>query len=205
MKEDPLVPLPVEIKIAGRVCRLSYPMRAVIQYQAETARIERNRPRLEDPDPRCLCGARKSQHRGPTLIRLGEDDALLCPRFRVEDRLLGDSLFTPESWLKIDLNIDPERWLVCLWCGMHEQQPDGKWIPPFTLAELETKLGLSADTRQFNDPMFEAMTSWMPKAKKIPNEAAPGEPAQSEAKSVPTSPNSKPMPNADSGLVGPNS
>ncbi len=170
---DALSPAPIEITIAGRSCRLSYPMRAVIQYQAETARIERSRPRPEDADPRCLCGARKSQHKGPGLIRVGEDERLLCARFRPEDRMLGDSLFVAETWLKIDLNVDPERWLACLWCGIHERQADGKWRAPFTLAELEEKLGLSGETRQYTDSIFEALTAWMPKAEKDPNREAP--------------------------------
>src|SRR5579872_2264329 len=48
----------------------------------------------------------------------------------------GDSLFDPASWAKIDLTNDPERWLACLWSGMHRQQPDKTWNAPFTLEEL---------------------------------------------------------------------
>jgi hypothetical protein len=166
---------PVEVTIAGRACRLSYPMHAVILYRAETARIERSRPQPADPDPRCVCGAPRSTHKGASLIWLGEADKLLCSGFRKEDPLQGDSLFLAESWLRIDLNSDPERWLACLWCGMHELQADGEtWKAPFTRVELEYSIGLCQETRQISDKMIEAMTAWMPKAKAPdPNAAAP--------------------------------
>lgn len=191
MPDAPLKPQPVPISIGGRECRLSYGMHAVVLYQRETARIESGRPHPEDPDPRCVCGWRKSQHVGPNLIRLGDKQELLCSRFRPEDPLLGDSLFLFESWLKIDLNLDPERWLACLWCGLHERQANGKWTVPFaTLEDLGAELGISGDTRALTDKMFEALVAWMPKAKpeKVPNATAPGEPAPAE--SSPTSSNS---------------
>jgi hypothetical protein len=156
---------PVPVTIAGRECKLSYPMHAAIIYRRETARIERTRPQPEDPDPRCICGARKSNHKGPGLIRV-EDDNLLCPRFRYEDPLLGDSLFNIESWLKINLAFDLERWTACLWAGMHELQPDGKtWKAPFTFEELEASIGICAETRAIGEKMEEAMRAWFPKEK----------------------------------------
>jgi len=178
--EEFLVPPPVEVTIAGRVVALSYPMRAVIAYQRETARIERSRPRQEDPDPRCICGVLRSGHTGVSLIRLGDEEKLLCPGFRAEDQLLGDSLFVFETWRKIELNVDPERWLACLWCGLHQQQADGSWRAPFTLAELEAKLGVGLEPRAINERMFEALVAWMPKAKPDPNVAPPGEPAENK-------------------------
>jgi hypothetical protein len=204
--ENALAPAPVEVMIAGKVYRLSYPMRAAILYQRETARIERGRPRLPDPDPRCLCGARKSQHSGPSLIRVSPKDELLCAGFRAEDPTKGDSLFAFESWMKIDLNSDPERWLACLWCGMHERQTDGTVKSPLTLAELEDAIGLSGTVREINDRMLEAMQAWMPK--KSPNATAPGEPAPADAAktemvNLPTSSASAPGPDVatDSVLV----
>lgn len=171
-------PQPINVTIAGQSYSLSYPMRAVIQYQQETARIERRRPRPADADPRCICGFRKSSHVGPNLIRLDDQQALLCPRFRAEDPLLGDSLFLFEAWTKIDLNLDPERWLVCLWCGLH-RKVDGEWRPPFTLDELAEKVQLEPQTREISNLMFDALAAWMPKKQKddVPNVAAPVAPA----------------------------
>lgn len=180
---------PVPVTIAGRECKLAYPMHAAIVYRAETARIERSRPQPEDPDPKCVCGAAKSLHVGPGLIRVTAGDApeLLCPRFRKEDPLFGESLFTYESWLRIDLNSDPERWTACLWAGLYELQPDKEtWRVPFTLAELQASLGISAETRAIDAKMREAMIAWWPKPKKEtpdPNaQPAPG------ASPVPESP-----------------
>ena len=202
MNKDPLAPRPIEVTIAGRGCRLSYPMHAVNLYLRETARIERSRPKSLDPDPCCVCGARKSQHEGPSLIRVSKDNlALLCPRFRPEDPLLGDSLFLFESWLKIDLNSDPERWLACLWSGLHERQADGTWTAPFTLDELEEKLGLCAETRSLTEKMFEALAAWMPKEAKAPNATAPGEPAPDIQSELQTRNASTPGP--ESGTVSP--
>jgi len=179
MSETQTAPQPIIVVIAGESYPLAYPMRAVIQYQQETARIERSRPRPADPDPRCICGYRKSTHVGTSLIRLGDEQQLLCPRFRAEDPLLGDSLFVFENWMKIDLNIDPERWLACLHCGLHKLV-DGKWIAPMTRDQLAEKLPLSADTRVISDLMFDALAAWMPKKQKgddVPNVAAPVAPA----------------------------
>src|SRR5882672_146350 len=55
----------------------------------------------------------------------------------------GDSLFQQDSWKRIDLEQDPERWTALLWAGMHEEQPDGSWKSPFTLAELERALNFA--------------------------------------------------------------
>lgn len=177
-----LGPAPVEIEIDGQSYPVAFPMHAVILYQRESARIERSRPTPEDPDPRCLCGFRKSTHTGPNLIRLGDNNSLLCAHFRAEDRLLGDSLFLFDSWMKIDLNIDPERWMACLWCGLHHRGQDGRWRAPMTIDELGEKLGLNADTRKITDRMYEALTAWFSRPATGPNAPAPGEPAQSQSK-----------------------
>jgi len=187
MTQDALsggIAAPVLVMIAGRECKLSYPMHAAIVYRRETARIERTRPQPQDPDPLCVCCARKSEHKGAGLIRV-KDDALLCPRYRREDPLLGDSLFNFESWLKIDLASDPERWTACLWAGMHELQPDGKtWKAPFTFEELEASIGICAETRAIDVKMGEAMRAWWPKAK-APD---PNAQAAPEASPAPRSP-----------------
>ena len=93
---------PVLVVIAGRECKLSYSMHAVLVYRAETARIERSRPQLEEPDPKCICGGRRSEHVGPNLIRLSDSTTapeILCLRFRKEDRTSGDSLYDWRAWL----------------------------------------------------------------------------------------------------------
>jgi hypothetical protein len=107
----------------------------------------------------------------------------------------GDSLFDFEKVKKIDAQIDPKRWLACLWAGLHEELPDpvrqGKtiWAPPFTVAELSGLIEFDAQqVGEISRAMVTALAAHMPRAKPDPKAAAPGEPAP--APSVPTSPSS---------------
>jgi hypothetical protein len=90
----------------------------------------------------------------------------------------GDSLFVSENFKKIDLQTDPERWLACLWAGLH-QFSDGKWTAPFSLEELESLVDFS-NSVEISVSMVKALTQSMPKAAEDadPKEAAPGEPEQ---------------------------
>ncbi len=90
----------------------------------------------------------------------------------------GDSLFKKENYDKIDLGTDPDRWLKCLWAGLHELQPDRSWKAPFTLDELGALIDFS-NAGDVSIAMVRALTQSMPKAKKgdeSPKAAAPGEP-----------------------------
>lgn len=177
--ENLLAPRAVDVEIAGKLYPLSFPLHAVVLYQRETARIERSRPRPQDPDARCICGFRKSTHVGPNRIRITTEQELLCVRFREEDPNAGDSLFLFDTWRKIDLNLDPERFLACLWAGLHQEE-NGRWRAPFTIDELSGKLGISMNTRNVQETIFDALAAWMPRPENSPNAAAPapsGEPA----------------------------
>lgn len=87
-----------------------------------------------------------------------------------------DSLFDAASWSKIDLKQDPERWLACLWAGLHERQDDGSWKSPFTIDELGALVDFS-NAGEISVAMVKALTAFMPKKEASPNAAAPGEPA----------------------------
>ena len=92
----------------------------------------------------------------------------------------GDSLFDSTAYVSIDLQKDPERWLACLWAGLHELQSDGSWKAPFTLDELGALVDFS-NAGEISVAMVKSLTSYMPKRKDaVPNESAPGEPAQSK-------------------------
>jgi hypothetical protein len=132
--ERELVGAPVEVTIAGRVCRLRYAMHAIILYKQQT----------------------------------------------------GDSLFSAESWKRIDLEQDPGRWQALLWAGMHEEQPDGTWKAPFTLQELERELNF-ATALELRLPLVQAVAAWMPKKEDpVPNVEAPATPAPSVTKETVT-------------------
>jgi hypothetical protein len=89
----------------------------------------------------------------------------------------GDSLFDSSAWPKIDLQADPERWLACLWAGLHVQWPDKSWKSPFSLDELGGLVDFG-NAALLSVAMVKALTAFMPKAKDAPpNVAALGEPA----------------------------
>lgn len=175
--QQELTGAPVTVTIAGAEYPISYGMAAVIVYKAETARIERSRPRAADSDPLCLCGERKSSHAGASLIILDNDGKLACWAFRLYDPAQGDSLLTPGSWKRIDLDQDPERWLACLWAGLHQLSKDGtKWEAPLSLAALGSKIPVGAGARALSLKMIEALQSSAERPRKAdtsPNAAAP--------------------------------
>ncbi len=185
---------PVEVILGGRKYPLTFGMAAAIVYKRETARIERSRPRDPDPDPKCLCGAARSQHSGPDLIIVGEDKRLRCFRFRLYDPIQGDSLYSQQSWHRIDLDVDPERFLVCLYSGLHQPKKGGdgnEWEAPMTLAELATKIPLGPGARDLATLMILALVQSQPRPPKepSPNAEAPAvasEPAQTEMQKIST-------------------
>jgi hypothetical protein len=116
----------------------------------------------------------------------------------------GDSLFLGGSFKKIDLGADPERWLACLWAGLHSQNLKGDWHAPFSLPQLEGMIDFS-NAGEISIAMARALVQSMPKPRKDdadPNAAAPGEPEQ-EARQPGTAlsmtlPGSTPVPAAAS-------
>jgi hypothetical protein len=81
-------------------------------------------------------------------------------------QLTGDSLFVPANFTKIELTSDPDRWMKCLWAGLHELQPDGKsWKAPFTLEELGALVDFS-NAAEISVQMVKALTQSMPKPRK---------------------------------------
>jgi hypothetical protein len=212
MKTDLLKP--VIVVIGGNSYPLIYGMAAVIVYQAETARIERSRPHPEEKDPSCLCGKRESQHTGPSRT-ISVNDQIECWGFRLYVPINGDSLLTPETWKRIDLDLDPERWLACLWAGLHRLSNDGlKSEPPMSLASLAAMIPVGASARALSVKMVEALkysSSQPPREDASPNAGAPGvtkegqpEPYAERPKpalSV-TLPGSTPVPAAASDLAG---
>jgi hypothetical protein len=173
---------PVMVTLKGKSYPIAFNMAIVALYQSETARIERGRPQREDPDPKCLCGQNKSAHEGPELIRIDEAKHVLCWHFRLDDPLRGDSLFLRQDWQKIDLELDPERWIACLWAALHQLQPDGEtWKAPMTKAQLAGMIPPNNEARLISNKVAEAFAQCFPRAKPAkeaaPNAAAPGEPA----------------------------
>lgn len=115
----------------------------------------------------------------PITVRIrGTERPLRYPLHAVVlyKQLTGDSLFVPANFAKIDLGADPDRWLKCLWSGLHELQEDGKWKAPVTIEELGALVDFS-NAAEISVQMAKALTRSMPKPKdKAPKAAPPGEP-----------------------------
>jgi hypothetical protein len=104
----------------------------------------------------------------------------------------GDSLFDPKNWPKIDLQTDPERWMACLWAGLHRQQTDKSWKSPFSLDELGGLINFDfAETTAITVQIGKALAAYMPKPKPVepdaPNAPAPGELVPRKTKTEATS------------------
>lgn len=212
---------PTLITLAGTNYPLGFPLGVVTIYQQMTAAIERTRHddkgchpdrspseregAVEGPAVLCRCGATKGQHTGPSLIRLGDDQSLLCAGFRADDPALGDSLFRMGSWSKADPDYDPERFLALLWCGLHcWDATQKKFVPALSLEELSAAVDFGNITA-LHRKVIEAMVAYFPKAKPgaaSPNVPAPDAPAPTTSMEVqdatvtwPTrSPRSLPLP-----------
>jgi hypothetical protein len=103
----------------------------------------------------------------------------------------GDSLFDKDAYLKIDLQKDPGRWLICLWAGLHRppDKPGDGWREEVTLDELAALIDFS-NAAEISLQMSKALVQSMPKAPegaKSPKDAAPGEPAPSPSSASPSS------------------
>ena len=104
-------------------------------------------------------------HGDPITVRIrGTEHRLRYPLYAVVlyKQLTGDSLFVSENFPKIDLATDPDRWMKCLWAGLHQLQPDGKWKAPLTLEELGALVDFS-NAAEISLQMVKALTQSMPK------------------------------------------
>jgi hypothetical protein len=102
----------------------------------------------------------------------------------------GDSLFDREVYARIDLKQDPERWLACLWAGLHEQQSDKSWKSPYTLEELGALVDFS-NAAEISIAMVKALTAHMPRPKEDESPKVQAPEAEKE-----------PMPAAPQNLTG---
>jgi hypothetical protein len=158
-----------KVVLDGKTYELGYPMGVVAIYQEATAAIERSRPRPIAADPPCLCGSPKSTHSGESLIRLGENQKLLCGGFRFDDPLVGDNLFRADSLMRAFPANDVARFLALLWAGLHKYDETNKQlVPPMPIGELGNIVGMAEVTQLF-EKMVSTVAAYFPKAKPGPN------------------------------------
>lgn len=144
--------------------------------------------------------------RPPVLVSLGgQDYPLAFPIHAVilYKRATGDNLFDGTCWSKIAPLEDPERFVACLWAGLH-QSADDVWSAPFTVAQLGRLIDFSNVT-PVCEAISKALSSYFPavdkkEAGKEPAAAgeeplpAPEAAASSEAASASVSAPSGPLP-----------
>jgi hypothetical protein len=89
----------------------------------------------------------------------------------------GCSFFSLEESKQIELVTDPERWLMFLWAGLHQEDASGKWGAPLSLQELRRLKIATAELIKIDAAMWSAFRADMPrKEDAAPNAVAPGEP-----------------------------
>jgi len=147
----------------------------------------------------------------PITVRIrGVERPLAYPMHAVilYKQLAGDSLFVQENFEKIDVRQDPQRWLQCLWAGLHVFA-DGKWTAPVTLEELGALVDFS-NAGEISVQMAKAVTQSMPKAdpaakKELAPEAEGMDPAPVATPEPLSQPGYTSGPGVDSRLLAPNS
>jgi hypothetical protein len=89
----------------------------------------------------------------------------------------GKSLFDLAESKQISLAADPERWLACLWAGLHQEDEKGEWTAPLTLPQLKRLRIVGSQLTNIDAAMWAAFANGMPKSKEDadPKDAAPGE------------------------------
>jgi len=75
----------------------------------------------------------------------------------------GKSLFSLEESKHISLIEDPERWLACLWAGLHQEDAQGKWVTPISLQELKRLRIAQSGLVTIDASMWAAFRGDMPK------------------------------------------
>src|ERR1700676_5333801 len=75
----------------------------------------------------------------------------------------GKSLFSLEESIHISLVEDPERWLACLWAGLHQEDAQGKWAAPISLQELKRLKIAQSKLVEIDSSMWAAFRGDMPK------------------------------------------
>jgi hypothetical protein len=120
--------------------------------------------------------------RAPVFVSLGgQDYPLAFPIHAVilYKRSTGDNLFDGVCWKKIAPLEDPERFLACLWAGLHVQEPDETWTCPFSVAQLERLVDFTNVTPAC-EAIALALASYFPAAKEPPKDDASPKPPEPE-------------------------
>jgi hypothetical protein len=102
-----------------------------------------------------------------TVTLRGEEYPLAYPMRAVilYKQLTGDNLFQGGCWQKIAPMEDPERFIACLWAGLHRYDWEKQaWVEPFTREQLQALVDFG-NVNPACEAITKALTSFFPKAK----------------------------------------
>jgi hypothetical protein len=116
----------------------------------------------------------------PATVNLGgEEYPLAYPMHAVilYKQLTGDNLFDGECWQKIAPLLDPERFIACLFAGLHVYDPKSdEFKAPLTRKNIEALVDFG-NVNEATTSITRALTRFMPKAAKDPSQGEPVLPA----------------------------
>ena len=76
----------------------------------------------------------------------------------------GDNLFQLENWKKINPAEDPERFLYCLWAGLHRyDQEEHKLVPALSVDAIAAVVDF-ANVKDLAQAIGDTLNSYFPKA-----------------------------------------
>ena len=90
----------------------------------------------------------------------------------------GDNLFQLENWKKINPAEDPERFLFCLWAGLHRYDfEQHKLVPSLTVDEISAVVDF-ANVKDLAQAIGDTLNSYFPKSESAdPNAVTAESPA----------------------------
>lgn len=177
---------PVTVSIGQESYVLAFPMYAITLYKRETAKLNCRRAKAAEEAGRARLTYAETRDMKRRYRKLFDDsdgeflevaDEAVAIRTRLDEEAgIGDSLIQLVNWWKIRED-DPERIVLALWAALHEEQADGSWKAPLSLAQLNALLDFS-NVGPIIEAITKALLQYMPKRK----EARPNADALAEAR-----------------------
>jgi hypothetical protein len=181
---------PITVTLAGAAYPVAFPMFAVTLYKQETAKLNCRRAKAAEEAGRARLTAielRDLKRRYRALVDAMDGDAsdefagqmeeAVVLRCRIDEETgNGDSLLQLINWWKIREE-DPERIVLALWAGLHQQESDDSWKSPVAIAHLNKLIDFS-NVGPIVQAITRALMAYMPKRKEASPNAETLEPAR---------------------------
>ena len=170
---------PAKLRLGAQQYLLAFPMRAVILYRQETAKLDRARAAQRPPLERGALQVLRRRRRAAidearALVPAdGKMDAAAeshfndlleeANRLKVaidEETAAGDSLMDRSTWWKIG-PLDPERLRLAVWAGTHVKSPEGKFVESLSLEQLDDLIDIG-NAEAVTADIAEALRRYIP-------------------------------------------